>query len=207
MNVIVFVIAITTSLVITMDIISNHHHQAQHHHLQWFRALNEASEDFTVLSLAWTMFMIAMPTWKLTMMIIFINIIAGQWKYSWQRWWWREPGKMLSPARYPCSWWRIPCSAPGYIIMMNCCWWMMMIMMLTMPTGSNTQGGFDVSRWMERPVVDHLRVLFLRLRFWLFFDFIHSFDIGGVINVSMIITCQSSPSRVSWTPCGDTETA
>ena len=101
-------------------------------------------------------------------MIIFTNIIAGQWKYSWQRWWWREPGKMLSPARYPCSWWRIPCSAPGYIIMMNCCWWMMMMMMLTMPTGSNTQGGFDVSRWMERPVVDHLRVLFLRLRFWLF---------------------------------------
>ena len=105
------------------------------------------------------------------MMIIFINIIAGQWKYSRQRWWWREPGKMLSPARYPCSWWRIPCSAPGYIIMMNCCWWMMMMMMLTMPTGSNTQGGFDVSRWMERPVVDHLRVLFLRLRFWLLFWF------------------------------------
>ena len=40
---------------------------------------------------------------------------------------------------------------------------MMMMMMLTMPTGSDTESGFYIGRWMERPVVNHFRVFLLRL--------------------------------------------
>ena len=39
----------------------------------------------------------------------------------------------------------------------------MMMMMLTMPTGSDTESGFYIGRWMERPVVNHFRVFLLRL--------------------------------------------
>ena len=38
------------------------------------------------------------------------------------------------------------------------------MMMLTMPTSSDAERGLDVSGWVKRPVVDHLRVLLLRLR-------------------------------------------
>jgi hypothetical protein len=32
-----------------------------------------------------------------------------------------------------------------------------------MPTGSDTESGFYIGRWMERPVVNHFRVFLLRL--------------------------------------------
>ena len=41
---------------------------------------------------------------------------------------------------------------------------MVAMMMLTMPTSSDAERGLDVSGWVKRPVVDHLRVLLLRLR-------------------------------------------
>ena len=38
------------------------------------------------------------------------------------------------------------------------------MMILTMPTSSDAERGLDVSGWVKRPVVDHLRVLLLRLQ-------------------------------------------